>query len=78
MYPSTSHQIHYQGAGKVIGKVASFSHECSNLEEDLWAPFNSEQGLKLASWFIDRKVSKSRIDQYFSSALGDCNDPIKR
>ena len=28
------------------------------------------QGFKLASWFIKRKVHKSRIKEYFSSGLG--------
>ena len=48
-----------------------FEHEYSNLCEDPWAPFNSAQGFKLASWFMEGKVSKSRINQYFSSSLGD-------
>ena len=69
--PSAGKQIHYEGAGQVIGDVDGFEHEYSNLCDDPWAPFNSEQGFKLASWFIEGKVSKSRIHQYFSSGLGD-------
>jgi len=69
--PSAGKQIHYEGAGQVIGDVDDFKHEYSNLCDDPWAPFNSEQGFKLASWFIEGKVSKSRINQYFSSGLGD-------
>jgi len=68
--PSAGIQIHYEGAGQVIGDVNGFEHEYSNLCDDPWAPFNSEQGFKLASWFIEGKVSKSRINQYFSSGLG--------
>jgi len=56
-------QICDEGAGKVIGDVHRFEDEHSNLCEDRWAPFNSAQGFKLASWFIDRKVSKSRINE---------------
>jgi len=68
---SAGKQIHYEGAGQVIGDVDSFEHEYSNMCDDPWAPFNSEQGFKLASWFIEGKVYKSRINQYFSSGLGD-------
>jgi len=52
-------QIRYEDAGEVIGDVHGFEDEHSNLCEDLWAPFNSAQGFKLASWFIDGTVSKS-------------------
>jgi len=69
--PSTGKQIHCEGAGQVIGDVDGFEHEYSNLCDDPWALFNSEQGFKLASWFIERNVSKSLINQYFSSGLGD-------
>jgi len=69
--PSTSKQIHYEGAGQVIGDINRFAHEYSNLCHDPWGPFNSEQGLKLASWFIEERLSKSRITHYFSSGLGD-------
>jgi len=69
--PSAGKQIHYEGAGQVIGDVDGFEHEYSTLCYNLWAPFNSEQGFKLASWFIEGKVCKSRINQYFSSGLGD-------
>jgi len=71
--PSTGTQSHYECAGQVIRDIDGFEHEYSNLCDDPWAPFNSEQGFKLASWFIGGKVSKSRINQYFSSGLGDLN-----
>jgi hypothetical protein len=69
--PSAGKQIHYERAGEVIGDVHGFEEEHSNLCEDPWAPFNSELGFKLASWFIDGKVPKSRINEYFSSGLGN-------
>ena len=69
--PSAGKQIHYAGAGQVIGDVDSFEHKYSNLCDDPCAPFNSQQGFKLASWFIEGKVSKSPINQYFLSGLGD-------
>jgi len=73
MSPSASKQIDYEGAGQVIGDVDGFELEYSNLFDDpcQWTRFNSEQGFKLASWFFEGKVSKSRIHQYFSSGLGD-------
>jgi len=68
---SAETQIGYQGTGEVIGDVPWFEDEHSHPCEDPWAPFNSAQGFKLASWFIDGKVSKSRINQYFSSGLAN-------
>jgi len=47
--PSAGKQIYYEGAGQVIGDVDGFEHEYSNQCDDPWAPFNSEQGFKLAS-----------------------------
>jgi len=69
--PSAGKQIHLKGAGQVIGDVDGFEHEYRNMCDDPWALFNSEQRFKLASWVIEGKVSKSRINQYFSSGLGD-------
>jgi len=64
-------QNHFEGAGEVIGDVAGFVDKRSNLCADPWAPFNSSQGFKLSCWFIDGKVSKTRINDYFSSGLGN-------
>ena len=64
-------QNHFEDAGEVIGDVAGYEDEPSNLWADPWAPFNSAEGFKLASWFIDGKVSKTRIKDYFSSGLGN-------
>jgi len=63
-------QAQYPYAGEAIGDVNGFEQENSNLCEDPWAPFSGAQGFKLASWFIQSKVPKSRINKYFSSGLG--------
>ena len=64
-------QEHYPRAGEAIGDVDGFEQEHSKLCEDPWAPFSSAHGFKLASWFIQGKVPKSRINEYFSSGLGN-------
>jgi hypothetical protein len=61
----------YPGAGEAIGDVNGFEQEHRDLCEDPWAPFASAHGFKLASWFIQSKVPKSRINEYFSSGLGN-------
>jgi len=63
-------QEHYPRALEPIGEVDGFEQENSNLCEDPWAPFSCAQGFKLASWFMQSKVPKSRINEYFSSGLG--------
>jgi len=64
-------QNHVEGAGEVMGDVAAFEDEHSNLCADPCAPSNSAEGFKLASWFIDGKVSKTRINDYLSRGLGN-------
>jgi len=64
-------QNHFEGTGELIGDVAGFEDEHSNLRADPWAPFNSAEAFKLASLFIDGKVSKTRINDYFSRGLGN-------
>jgi len=64
-------QNHFEGAGEVIGDVPAFEDEYSNLCADPWAPFNSAEGFKLVSWFIDGKVSKTRMKDCFSNVLGN-------
>jgi len=66
-------QIRCEGARDVIGAVHGFEEAHSNLCEDPWALFNSAQGFKLASWFIDGKVYKSPINEYFSNSLGNAD-----
>jgi len=65
-----SRKKHYPRAGEVIADLDGFVQENSNLDEDPGAPFSCAQGFKLASWFIQSKVPKSRINEYFSSGLG--------
>jgi len=60
-------QEHYPRAGEAIGDVDGFEQENRDLYEDPWTPFGCAQGFKLASWFIQSKVPKSRINEYFSS-----------
>jgi len=59
-------QAHFPGAGQAIGDVTGFKQEIRvcNLCEDLWAPFPSGQGFRLASWLLESKVRKSRINEY--------------
>ena len=63
-------QEHYPRAREVIGDVDRVEQEHSKLYEDTWTPFSSAHGFKLASWFIQGKVPKSPINEYWSSGLG--------
>jgi len=63
-------QEHYPHASEAIGDVDGFEQENSNLCEHPWKLLSGAQGFKLASWFIQSKVHKSRINEYFSSGLG--------
>jgi len=58
-------------AGEAIEEVNRFEQEISNLCDDPWAPFPSGQGFRLASWLLESKVPKSRINKYFASSLGN-------
>jgi len=62
-------QQDYPRAGEASRDVDGFEQENSNLCQDPWAPFSCAQGFKQASWFIQSKVPKSRINEYFSSGL---------
>jgi len=64
-YPVAAEQEEYPGAGEAIGEVKEYKEGCRDLCENPWAPFASAQGFKLASWFIERKVSKTQINDYF-------------
>ena len=61
----------YPRAGEAIGDVRGYTEERSNLCEEPWAPFSCAEAFKLASWFIESKVSKTRINEYFSSGIGN-------
>lgn len=66
-----SQLAYHPPAGQPIGYVKGFEEELRNLSANPWAPFPTAHGFKLASWFIESKVPKSRINEYFSSGLGD-------
>jgi len=68
---SGGQQTHFPGAGEAIRDVNGFEQEISNLCDDPWAPFPSGQGFRLASWLLESKVPKSRINEYFASGLGN-------
>ena len=68
---SDGQQTHFLGAGEAIGDVNGFKQEISNLCDDPCAPFPSGEGFRLASWLLDSKVPKSRINKYVASGLGN-------
>jgi len=70
-YPVAAEQEDDPGAGEAIGEVKEYYEECRDWRENPWAPFASAQGFKLASWFIESKVSKTRINDYFSNGIGN-------
>ena len=56
-------QTHYEGSGEAVEDVNGFEQECDILSKDPWAPFTSAHCFKLASWFIQNKVSKSQTNE---------------
>jgi len=70
-YPVAAEQEDYPGAGEAIGEVKEFKEECRDLCENRCAPLASAQCFKLASWFIESKVSQMRINDYFSNSIGN-------
>ena len=64
-------QTDYPQAGEAIGDVQAYDEDNRYLCENPWAPFTSGPGFKLASWFIESKVPKSRINDFFTTSLGD-------
>ena len=60
--PLAGKQTHYEGSGEAFRDVNGLEQDCNDLSEDPWAPFTSGHGFKLASWFIQNKVSKSQIN----------------
>ena len=69
--PLAGKLTHYEGSGETVPDVNGFDQACDNLTEDPWSPFTSAHGFKLASWFIQSKVSKSQINEYFTNGLGN-------
>jgi len=70
-YPVAAEQEDYPGTGEPIGEVKEYKEECRDVCENPWAPFASAQGFKLASSFIESKVSKTRINDYFLNGIGN-------
>ena len=69
-YPVGAEQEDYPCAGEVIGEVKQYKEECRDLCENPWVPLASAQGFKLASWFIESKFSKTRINDNLSNGIG--------
>ena len=64
-------KLDYPGAGEGIGEAKGYVEEHCNLCEDAWALFTCVRGFELSSWFIESKVSKSKINDYVSSGFSD-------
>ena len=62
-------ETNYDGSGEAVGDITGFEQECNDSSEDPCAPFMSAHRFKLASWFIQNKVSKSQINEYFTNGL---------
>jgi len=71
--PLPSKPMLYEGAGESIGDVKCFRQEQSNLCQHPWSRLSSTHSFKLVSWFIEGKVPKLRINEYFSSGLGNAS-----
>jgi len=69
-YPVAAEEEDYLSAGEAIGELNEYKEECTDLCENPWAPLASAQGFKLASWFIESKVSRRQINDYFSNGIG--------
>jgi len=70
-YAVAAEQEDYPGPAEAIGEVKEYKEECKDLCENPWAPFASAQGFKLASCFIESKVSKTRINDCFWNSIGN-------
>jgi len=70
-YPVTVEQEDYPGPEEAIADFQEYEEECRDLGENPWAPFACAQGVKLAPWFIESKVSKPQINHYFSNDIGN-------
>jgi len=62
---------YYPDVGEAIGDVEGYEEEHLNLCQDAWAPFTCAEGFQLASWFIESKVTKLQVNNYFSNGLGN-------
>ena len=70
-YPVATQPEDHSGAGEAIGDVKYYMEESRDWCKNPWAPFASAQGFKPASWFIESKLSKTWINDYFSNTIGN-------
>ena len=70
-YPVAAEQQDELGAHEAIGDVKEYNEECRDLCENPWALFASAQGFKLDFSCIESKISKTRINNYFSNDIGN-------
>ena len=57
-------------AGRPLGDVTGYDELNQAMLEEPWSPFSSERDFNLDSWFVQSKVAKTRIDNYFGKGLG--------
>ena len=57
-------------AGRPLGDVTGYEELNQAMLDQPWFPFSSERDFNLASWFVQSKVAKTRIDDYFGKGLG--------
>ena len=53
-----------------LGNVTGYEELNQTMLEEPWSPFASDRDFYLASWFMQSKVAKTRIDDYFGKGLG--------
>ena len=71
--PDTSIPWNWQtipDTGRPLGDVTGYGELNQAMLEEPWSPLSSEHDFNLASWFVQSKVAKTRIEDYFSKGLG--------
>ena len=57
-------------AGRPLPDVTGPEELNQAMLEERWSPFSSERDFNLASWFVQSKVAKTGIEDYFGKGLG--------
>ena len=57
-------------ASRPLGDVTGYEEHNQAMLEEPWSPFSSKRDFNLASWFMQNKVARTRIDDYFGNGLG--------